>query len=76
MLTLKGALQIEGKLIPQPPRLHLSAEKLDSRGVFLLDAAEHMIFYVGHSIHEEYCQAVLGVPNFSAIPEEMVSSVT
>lgn len=65
-------VDIEGTLVPQPPRLHLSAEKLDSHGAFLMDAGDHMIMYVGHNISSQFCTAVLGVPSFSHIPEEMV----
>ncbi|XP_066991918.2 protein transport protein Sec24A [Anabrus simplex] len=61
----------DGSSLPQPPHLHLSAEKLDQRGVFLLDTGEHMMIYVGRSVSPEYCTEVLGVPSFSQIPEEM-----
>jgi len=65
-------LDVEGTLVPQPPRLHLSAEKLDSHGAFLMDADDHMMLYVGHNISSHFCTTVLGVPSFSHIPEEMV----
>jgi protein transport protein SEC24 len=65
-------VDVEGTLIPQPPRLHLSAEKLDSRGAFLMDVGDYMMMYVGHNISSQFCTAVLGVPAFSHIPEEMV----
>jgi Vesicle coat complex COPII, subunit SEC24/subunit SFB2/subunit SFB3 len=65
-------IDVEGVLVPQPPRLHLSAEKLDSHGAFLMDAGDHMMMYVCHNISSQFCSAVLGVPSFSAIPEEMV----
>lgn len=65
-------IDVEGVLVPQPPHLHLSAEKLDSHGAFLMDAGDHMMMYVCHNISSQFCSAVLGVPSFSAIPEEMV----
>jgi hypothetical protein len=65
-------IDVEGVHVPQPPRLHLSAEKLDSHGAFLMDAGDHMMMYIGHNISSQFCSAVLGVPSFSAIPEEMV----
>ena len=68
-------LDVEGVLVPQPSRLHLSAEKLDSHGAFLMDAGDHMMMYVCHNISSQFCSAVLGVPSFSAIPEEMVRSL-
>ncbi|XP_069684298.1 protein transport protein Sec24A isoform X2 [Periplaneta americana] len=64
-------IEADGIFIPQPPRLHLSAEKLDSHGAFLLDAGDHMMMYVGHNISNEFCTAVLGVPSFAHIPDEM-----
>ena len=64
---------IEGKVCPQPPRLHLSAEKLDSRGAFLMDAGDKIFIYVGKNIDPMYCTDVLGVPAFASIPEEFVS---
>ncbi|PSN38091.1 hypothetical protein C0J52_00838 [Blattella germanica] len=66
-----GEIEVEGTMVPQPPRLHLSAEKLDSHGAFLMDAGDHMMMYVGHNISNGFCSSVLGVPAFSHIPEEM-----
>lgn len=69
----RNAKDIEGKICPQPPRLHLSAERLDSRGVFLLDAGDKIYIYVGKNINPVFCSAVLGVSAFTSIPEELVS---
>jgi hypothetical protein len=76
MMQSCAEVDIEGTLVPQPPRLHLSAEKLDSRGAFLMDAGDHMMMYIGHNISSQFCTAVLGVPSFSHIPEEMVRQLT
>ncbi|KAI4490569.1 hypothetical protein M0804_003513 [Polistes exclamans] len=70
MLDDKNALDIDGKVCPQPPRLHLSAEKIDSRGAFLMDAGDKILIYVGKNVHPMFCCNVLGVSAFSAIPEE------
>lgn len=67
-----NAKDIDGKVCPQPPRLHLSAEKIDSRGAFLLDAGDKILIYVGKNIHPSFCSNVFGVQAFSCIPEEMV----
>jgi protein transport protein SEC24 len=72
MIQSCAEIDVGGTLVPQPPRLHLSAEKLDSRGAFLMDVGEHMMMYIGHNISSQFCTAVLGVPSFSDIPEEMV----
>ncbi|KAF4526569.1 hypothetical protein B566_EDAN009585 [Ephemera danica] len=71
-LTDEGAIEVNGQAIPQPPRLHLSAEKLDTRGLFLLDSGPHMLIYAGRNIAPELCQAVLGVSAFEAIPDNMM----
>lgn len=76
MMQNCAEVDIEGTLVPQPPRLHLSAEKLNSSGAFLMDAGDHMMMYVGHNISSQFCTAVLGVPSFSHIPEEMVRQST
>ncbi|XP_026286720.1 protein transport protein Sec24A isoform X1 [Frankliniella occidentalis] len=54
-----------------PPRLHLSAEKVNSQGAFLLDAGDQMLLLVGRAISPIFCENVLGVSSFSAIPEDM-----
>lgn len=61
----------EGQYVPNPPRLHLSAEKLDSRGVFLLDKGDTILIYVGRSVAPQFCQDVFGVPHFAAIQDDM-----
>lgn len=55
-----------------PPRLHLSAEKVSSHGAFLLDAGDQMLLLVGRAVPPIFCENVLGVSSFSAIPEDMV----
>ncbi|XP_047005169.1 protein transport protein Sec24A [Schistocerca americana] len=70
-LSDQGIPQENGEIIPQPPRLHLSAEKLDFRGAFLMDTGDHMIIYVGRNVAPEFCINALGVQSFSMIPEDM-----
>jgi len=71
MDCFQGALEVEGKVIPQPPRLHLSSEKLDSRGFFLLDTGDNLIMYVLRNIPTALCRVLLGAPSFEAIPDLM-----
>ncbi|XP_017877677.1 protein transport protein Sec24B [Ceratina calcarata] len=66
----RNAKDIDGKLCPQPPRLHLSAEKLDSRGAFLMDTGNQIFILIGKNIHPSFCCNVLGVSAFPSIPEE------
>ncbi|XP_011496986.1 PREDICTED: protein transport protein Sec24A [Ceratosolen solmsi marchali] len=63
--------EIDGQLNPHPERLHLSAEKLDSRGAFLLDAGDQMFLYIGKNIHPSFYYNIFGIDTFTAIPEEM-----
>jgi protein transport protein SEC24 len=58
-------------VIPQPPRLHLSCEKLDSRGVFVLDTGDNLIMYVLRNIPTAVCRVLFGVPAFESIPDVM-----
>ncbi|XP_032680943.1 protein transport protein Sec24A isoform X3 [Odontomachus brunneus] len=67
----RNAKDIEGKICPQPPRLHLSAERLDARGVFLLDAGDKIYIYVGKNVNPVFCSAVFGVSAFTSISEEL-----
>lgn len=71
----QNAKDIDGKICPQPPRLHLSAEKLDARGVFVLDAGDKIFIYVGKNVNPTFYTNVLGVQAFSCIPEEMVRNI-
>lgn len=69
----RNSKDIDSKVCPQPPRLHLSAEKLDSRGVFLMDAGDKIFIYVGKNVNPIFCSNVFGVSAFASIPEEFVS---
>ncbi|XP_043484363.1 protein transport protein Sec24A [Leptopilina heterotoma] len=62
---------IEGRICPQPERMHLSAEKLDSRGVFLLDTGDKILIYVGKNCSPTIYSNYFGVPDFTSLPEEM-----
>lgn len=71
-----STIEIDGRPCPQPPRLHLSAEKLDFRGAFLMDAGDKIFIYIGKNIDAIFCNNVLGVPSYASIPEEMVSNIS
>lgn len=53
----------------EPPRLQLSAEKFDSRSMFLLDCGPHMYVYVGSNVAPDILNQVLGVNTTSEIPD-------
>jgi len=61
-LTDEGAIEQEEVVIPQPARLPLSAEHIDSSGVYLLDALDHISVLVGGSAAPELVTQLLGVP--------------
>lgn len=61
------------QVIVTPQRLHLSSEKIDSTGVYLLDNGTMILIYVGHNVNPTLCQSLFGVPHFTALPQDMVS---
>ncbi|XP_076619720.1 protein transport protein Sec24AB isoform X1 [Colletes latitarsis] len=67
----RNSKDIDGKLCPQPPRLHLSAEKIHSKGAFLMDAGDRIFILICKNIHPTFCCNVLGVTAFASIPEEL-----
>ena len=60
-------------MIPQLPVLQLSSAHMDRHGVYLLDAGSHMIIWVGAAISDQFCQDVFDRPQFSSLPDAMVS---
>ncbi|MBN3302571.1 SC24A protein, partial [Amia calva] len=71
VLVLKGALNISDKTIPQPALLQLSVEKLSREGAFLMDAGLVMYLWIGKNCSPSFITQVLGVPNYTAIPQSM-----
>ena len=69
---IKGAISQGDMVIPQPPRLHLSAETVDMSGAYLLDSGDVIYLYVGRNVHHAFLENVLGSPNFQSLPEQMV----
>ncbi|XP_058829559.1 protein transport protein Sec24A isoform X2 [Topomyia yanbarensis] len=58
----------EAQLV-EPPRLQLSAEKFDSRSMFLLDCGPHMFVYVGSNVSPDILNDVLGINSVPEIPD-------
>uniref|UniRef100_A0A182ILW7 Uncharacterized protein n=1 Tax=Anopheles atroparvus TaxID=41427 RepID=A0A182ILW7_ANOAO len=54
---------------PEPPRLQLSAEKLDSRSMFLLDCGAHMFIYIGSNVASSIVRDILGYNSVAQIPD-------
>ncbi|KAL7849855.1 hypothetical protein SRHO_G00192040 [Serrasalmus rhombeus] len=70
-LTDQGALHLNDRVIPQPPMLQLTAEKLTREGAFLMDCDSIMFLWVGKCCNETFIRDVLGCPNYTSIPASM-----
>nr|AOY33862.1 SEC24-like protein A COPII coat complex component [Castor fiber] len=71
-LSDEGALSINDRIIPQPPILQLSVEKLSRDGAFLLDAGSALMLWVGKNCAQSFLHQVLGVQNYASIPQTMI----
>ncbi|XP_046721884.1 protein transport protein Sec24B isoform X2 [Silurus meridionalis] len=71
-LNEQGALQLNERVIPQPPLLQLSAEKLTREGAFLLDCGSSMYLWLGRSCNEAFIRDVLGCTDYTSVPVSMV----
>lgn len=70
-LSEKGALHIEDQIIPQPGRLHLSAERLERAGAYLMDSGTTIFIYVRSGVSAVWVEATLGVPSYAVIPQPL-----
>ncbi|XP_060757186.1 protein transport protein Sec24B isoform X3 [Neoarius graeffei] len=70
-LTEQGALQLNERVIPQPPVLQLSAEKLTREGAFVLDCGSVMYLWLGRNCNEVFVRDVLGFPDYTSIPASL-----
>lgn len=61
--------------VVQPPRLHLSAERIDCTGMYLMDDGDSIMLYVGHNLPPQFIKAVFDVPSFAAIDPNMVTFI-
>ncbi|XP_053603191.1 protein transport protein Sec24B isoform X2 [Plodia interpunctella] len=53
-----------------PPRLHLSAERINATGAYLLDDGETMIIYICHAVSAAFLSDTFGVTAFSQLVDE------
>ncbi|XP_077434311.1 protein transport protein Sec24B [Vanacampus margaritifer] len=67
----QGALHLNDTLVPQPPLLHLSAERLSRDGAFLMDCGSVFYLWVGKCCNEMFIRDVLDYPNYASIPPNM-----
>uniref|UniRef100_A0A672NGM0 Protein transport protein Sec24B-like n=1 Tax=Sinocyclocheilus grahami TaxID=75366 RepID=A0A672NGM0_SINGR len=68
-----AALHLNDSVIPQPPLLQLTAEKLTREGAFLMDCGSVMYLWVGKCCNEMFIRDLLGFPNYASLPSNMVS---
>jgi len=61
----------DGNLIPQPPRLQLSAEKIAMNGAYLLDSGDKMILFIGKVTQPFFCEKIFGVSRPIDIDENL-----
>uniref|UniRef100_A0A8C5H3Y8 Protein transport protein Sec24B-like n=1 Tax=Gouania willdenowi TaxID=441366 RepID=A0A8C5H3Y8_GOUWI len=67
----QGALHLNDSVVPQPPLLHLSAERLSRDGAFLMDCGNVFYLWIGKCCNEMFVRDVLGCPSYSSIPPNM-----
>ncbi|XP_051715740.1 protein transport protein Sec24B isoform X2 [Ctenopharyngodon idella] len=70
-MTEQAALHLNDSVIPQPPLLQLTAEKLTREGAFLMDCGSVMYLWVGKCCNETFIRDVLGYPNYASLPSNM-----
>ncbi|KAK3873886.1 hypothetical protein Pcinc_021127 [Petrolisthes cinctipes] len=71
LLSEKGALHIDDQVIPQPGRLHLSAERLERAGAYLMDNGNAILIYIRSGVSSAWVEATLGVPSYAVIPQPL-----
>ncbi|XP_016042266.1 protein transport protein Sec24A isoform X1 [Erinaceus europaeus] len=72
-LSDEGALNINDRMIPQPPILQLSVEKLSRDGAFLMDAGSALMLWIGKNCGQNFISQVLGVQSHALIPQTMTN---
>ncbi|XP_040185317.1 protein transport protein Sec24B isoform X3 [Rana temporaria] len=70
-LTDEGAILVNDQAVPQPPLQHLSAEKLEREGAFLMDAGSALYLWIGRNCDAAFLNDVLGFPNYASVPPKM-----
>ncbi|XP_076459524.1 protein transport protein Sec24A-like isoform X2 [Babylonia areolata] len=71
-LNDEEVVEVNDEKVPKAPHLHLSSANLDRHGVYVMDQGHSIYLLVGSSVSDAFCQQVLDVPNFKAIPGRMM----
>uniref|UniRef100_A0A2S2Q3L3 Protein transport protein Sec24A n=1 Tax=Sipha flava TaxID=143950 RepID=A0A2S2Q3L3_9HEMI len=61
--------------VPLPPVIQLSAERVESNGVYLMDDSETLTIFIGHRCSDQLIQKLFGYVNFNSMPE-LITSLT
>ncbi|VVC42428.1 Hypothetical protein CINCED_3A010523 [Cinara cedri] len=61
--------------IPLPPVLQLSAERIESNGIYLMDDNETLTIFIGHRCSDLLIQKLFGYVNLNSMPELIVSKI-
>merc|ERR1719153_1548998 len=61
----------DGNVIPNPPRLQLSAEKIAMNGAYLLDCGDKIILFIGKVTQPSFCEKIFGVSRPVDIDENL-----
>jgi len=61
----------DGNLVPQPPRLQLSAEKIAMNGAYILDCGDKLILFIGKVTQPFFCEKMFGVSRPVDIDENL-----
>lgn len=59
--------------IPLPPVIQLSAERVESNGVYLMDDSETLTIFIGHRCSDQLIQQLFGYVNVNSMPELITS---
>lgn len=70
-MSEQGALHLNNTVVPQPPLLHLSAERLSRDGAFLMDCGDAFYLWIGKCCNEMFIRDVLGCPSYASVPPNM-----
>eukprot|EP00095_Tigriopus_kingsejongensis_P001586 maker-scaffold831_size90909-snap-gene-0.16 protein:Tk01586 transcript:maker-scaffold831_size90909-snap-gene-0.16-mRNA-1 annotation:"protein transport protein sec24b-like" len=58
-------------LIPQPPRLQLSFERISATGLYLLDSNDMIMLYFSRGVHQFMLERILGVTRIQDVDETL-----
>ncbi|NWR72549.1 SC24B protein, partial [Centropus unirufus] len=67
----ESTIQVNDRVVPQPPLQRLSAEKLTREGAFLMDCGSIFYIWIGKNCDNNFIKDVLGYPNYASVPQKM-----